>query len=91
MDVTIPPNMSAEIVLPGATAAATTESRTPLARATGVSLKGRKAEGLFLEVVSGTYHFEADLKPVDAVSQGARKKSAVPKRKTASDRPRRKR
>ena len=95
MDVTIPPNMSAEIVLPGATAALTTESQTPLARAVGVSLKGRRAEGLVLQVGSGAYHFEADLKtaaPARTKAAVARaKRPAAPRRRKASAPPRRKR
>jgi len=58
LEVTIPPNTTARVTLPAASAERVTEGGTPLLGAAGVS-GVRIAEGrLSVDVVAGTYHFE---------------------------------
>jgi len=59
LDVSIPPNMTATIVIPGAAVSEVTESETPLALAPGVRVRGRRSGGCAVEVQPGTYRFEA--------------------------------
>ncbi len=90
LDVSIPPNMTAAVVIPGAAAAATTESGVALARAPGVNVVGHKAEGLELRVGSGSYHFRADLalRSAKAESVSRPAKPQAPKAKALKARPR---
>jgi alpha-L-rhamnosidase len=59
MKVVIPPNMSATIVIPDASASGVTEGGVPLAKAPGVWLLGRRGRGCAVMVQSGTYEFAA--------------------------------
>jgi alpha-L-rhamnosidase len=55
--VSLPPNMTATVVIPGSSAVNVTESGTPLAKAPGVSLLGRRSGGCAVRILSGTYRF----------------------------------
>jgi alpha-L-rhamnosidase len=57
LDVTIPPNTSARIVLPCASPSRAREGEKPLAEARGLRVVGRSAEGLALRADAGSYHF----------------------------------
>jgi alpha-L-rhamnosidase len=57
--VSIPPNVTATVVIPGASAAGVTESGAPLSRAPGVTVLGRRAGGCAVRVQSGNYRFVA--------------------------------
>jgi alpha-L-rhamnosidase len=59
LEVTIPPNVTAEVVVPEAKASAVTEGGVPAAKAPGVRLLGPRAGGAAFEVGSGRYRFEA--------------------------------
>jgi alpha-L-rhamnosidase len=55
-DVTVPPNTSAEVILPKASDASVTEQKTALSRTKLVNEKS--GEDLKVRVGSGSYHFE---------------------------------
>ena len=59
LDVSIPPNMTATVVIPGAAPAQVTESGVPLSQAPGVRLLGRRPSGCAVAVGSGSYSFVA--------------------------------
>ena len=55
--VSLPPNTTALVIVPGASAADVTESGCPLAKASGVSVVGKAPGGCAVRVQSGTYSF----------------------------------
>ena len=57
LDVTVPPNTTAEVRIPAAEAGSVREGRHPAAEAEGVKLLGSSGGVVALEVGSGTYHF----------------------------------
>jgi len=57
--ITIPPNTSATVIIPGATASDVTEAGLPLARSPGVKVLPRRPEGCALRVEAGLYSFVA--------------------------------
>jgi alpha-L-rhamnosidase len=59
LDVSIPPTMTATVVIPGAAAAQVTESGLPVGKAPGVRVLGKRPTGLALAVLSGAYSFVA--------------------------------
>jgi alpha-L-rhamnosidase len=58
LDVTIPPNTTARVVLPDATAERTTESGSVIAAAQGIRSVAPAGADLAVEVSAGRYHFE---------------------------------
>ena len=63
LDVTVPPNTSARIVLPAATAERTTESGAPLAADRGIRSFAAAGSDLAVEVGAGRYRFEVRTGP----------------------------
>jgi hypothetical protein len=63
--VTVPPNMSARLMLPFASASKATESGIRLAKAEGVRIIGRSSHGLVVGVVAGSHHFSGGEKRGD--------------------------
>jgi alpha-L-rhamnosidase len=57
VEVTIPPNMRATVVLPAAAGSVVTEGTLPVAKAPGVRVLGRRQGRLRLDIGSGTYRF----------------------------------
>ncbi len=57
LDVRVPPNVGATLVIPTRTATTVTESGLPLASAPGVTVLGSGPEELRVELVSGHYSF----------------------------------
>jgi alpha-L-rhamnosidase len=57
--VSVPPNVTATVIVPGATASSVTEGGMPLAKARGVRVIGARAGGLAVRVASGRYSFTA--------------------------------
>ena len=57
--VVVPPNTSATVRVPGATADAVNESRIPATKAKGVKRFRDEQGGAVFEVESGEYHFSA--------------------------------
>jgi alpha-L-rhamnosidase len=57
LQVSLPPNTSAMVTIPGATAADVTESGRPLAKAPGVVIIGKVPAGCAVRIQSGTYSF----------------------------------
>jgi alpha-L-rhamnosidase len=57
VDVTLPPNTSGTVRLPGAVAEEVVETGRPLAQAEGVSDIRQLAEGCQVSVVAGEYAF----------------------------------
>jgi alpha-L-rhamnosidase len=55
--IEIPPNTTATVYVPAASAAAVTESGKPLAKAKGVKLLRAEKGAVVLAVASGEYHF----------------------------------
>jgi alpha-L-rhamnosidase len=70
LDVSIPPNVRATVVLPAAAGTVVTEGGLQVAKAPGVRILARKEGCLRLDVGSGTYQFM-----VKAGSAGTRAKS----------------
>lgn len=58
LEVTIPANTTAKVILPKATAARTSENGAPLDRAPGVRAIASEGDDLRVEVGAGTYRFE---------------------------------
>ena len=58
LEVTIPANTTAKVILPKATAARTSENGAPLDRAPGVRAVAAEGDDLRVEVGAGTYRFE---------------------------------
>jgi alpha-L-rhamnosidase len=58
LDVTVPPNTTASIILPGAPADLVTESGSPLSKAEGILSFSQSGESAVLETGSGSYSFE---------------------------------
>lgn len=58
LDVVIPPNTSAVLLLPGGADAEITESGNPVKKAAGVLKTSGEGKDLKVNVGSGTYHFE---------------------------------
>ena len=58
LEVTVPANTTAKVILPKATAARTSENGAPLDRAPGVRAVVAEGEDLRVEVGAGTYRFE---------------------------------
>ena len=79
LDVSIPPTMTATVVIPGAAAAQVTEGGLPIAKAPGVRVLGKRSTGLAVAIASGTYTFVA--RPRVAAAQRA---TASRQRATAS-------
>ena len=63
LDVTVPPNTSARIVLPAATAERTTEGGAPLAAGRGIRSFAAAGSDLAVEVGAGSYRFEVRTGP----------------------------
>ena len=63
LDVTVPPNTSADIYVPGAAPLSIEESGTPVARSRGVSNVHSVGDAAIIQVGSGEYHFRAPMKP----------------------------
>jgi alpha-L-rhamnosidase len=61
LDVTIPANTTATVVIPAKDQSELTESAKPVTRAKGVKLKHSGNGVVQLEVESGTYHFESPM------------------------------
>ncbi len=59
LDVSIPPNMTATVVIPGASAADVTEKGVPLSKAEGIRVLGRRPSGVAVGISSGSYSFVA--------------------------------
>ncbi|WP_409346332.1 family 78 glycoside hydrolase catalytic domain [Paenibacillus sp. MBLB4367] len=57
VDITIPANTDAEVVLPGAKLDAVLESGTPLPQAAGIRSSEQVAGGVRMDIGSGTYRF----------------------------------
>lgn len=66
LDVAIPPNSSALILVPAADADSVTEGESPAARAEGVTFLRMAGRRAVFRVGSGLYHFEAPLPPETA-------------------------
>jgi alpha-L-rhamnosidase len=62
LKVTIPPNVTAVVKLPGAGAAAVTEAGTPIKKVKTISALSIKGNDLEVNLGSGTYNFEYALK-----------------------------
>jgi alpha-L-rhamnosidase len=60
--VTVPPNVTASVYLPAATAEGATEGERPLETVKDLKIEGLKDGYLQVEVGSGSYHFGATLK-----------------------------
>lgn len=58
LDVVIPPNTSAVVVLPGGAEADITESGRPVKKAAGILKTSTEGKDLKVNIGSGTYHFE---------------------------------
>ncbi len=58
VDLTVPPNSTATLFLPGVQSATVTESGTPVERVVGVRVEPPVAGAAVLLVGAGTYHFE---------------------------------
>ena len=58
-EIEVPPNTTATVYVPAASADAVTESGKPLAKVKGVKLLRVEAGRVVLEVGSGEYHFVA--------------------------------
>jgi len=58
MDVTVPPNTTSTVRVPGAQLERVTESGVPVARAPGVTGARQDGADVVVEVGSGTYHFK---------------------------------
>ena len=63
LEVTIPANTSARVVLPAATAGRTTEGGAPLAQAKGIRSVAAAGDALQVEVGAGSYRFEIRAAP----------------------------
>jgi alpha-L-rhamnosidase len=61
VDITLPPNTSAAVVLPAASAASITEGVAALAHAPGISAIRQQSGSVQFQIASGTYHFSAPL------------------------------
>jgi alpha-L-rhamnosidase len=59
LDVSVPPNMTGTVVIPGAAATEVTEGGLPIGSAPGVRLIGKRPAGLAVAIASGTYSFTA--------------------------------
>jgi alpha-L-rhamnosidase len=57
LEVSVPPNVRATVVLPAAAGSTATEGGVPVTKAPGVRFLGRKGGTLRLDVGSGTYRF----------------------------------
>jgi hypothetical protein len=57
LEVSVPPNVRATVVVPAAAGSTATEGGVPVAKAPGVRILGRKGGSLRLDVGSGTYRF----------------------------------
>ena len=57
LEVTVPPNASATVSLPGATLERVTESGTPLGKAAGISGTRQAGDTAVVEIGSGHYRF----------------------------------
>jgi alpha-L-rhamnosidase len=62
MDVSVPPNVNATVVVPTVDAGSVTEGGKPVATAQGVRLLPPQDHAAMFEVGGGEYHFEAKLK-----------------------------
>ena len=62
LDVAIPTDTTAIVHVPTTDPTGATESGVPLKQAKGVAVISSDTGGVALQVVSGTYHFEASLK-----------------------------
>jgi alpha-L-rhamnosidase len=58
LDVTIPANTTANVILPRATVARTSEGGNPVEKAAGVRAVAAEGDDLRVEVGAGTYRFE---------------------------------
>jgi alpha-L-rhamnosidase len=65
MEVTIPPNTTATVVVPTSQPEAVTESGVPAAGASGVTPRGNEDAYAIFEVGSGRYAFEAPMEKTD--------------------------
>jgi alpha-L-rhamnosidase len=61
VNVTVPPNTTATLVLPAASEKTATEGGAPLGQAQGVRRVGAPAGQVLLELVPGTYEFKSSL------------------------------
>jgi alpha-L-rhamnosidase len=57
--VSLPPNVPATVVIPGASAAEVREGGLPLAKAPGVTVLGRRGDGCAVRLLPGSYRFVA--------------------------------
>ena len=60
MDVTVPVNSTATVVVPATAAYQVTENGTPVTEVPGIAVVTQGEQGVVLAVGSGTYNFEAD-------------------------------
>jgi alpha-L-rhamnosidase len=63
LEVTVPPNVRATVIMPTSDPASVTEQGTPVAKAKGVNSARPVAGGLSLEVGSGSYEFASRVAP----------------------------
>ena len=59
LDVTIPVNTTATVLMPAGDGKSLTESGKPIEQAEGVTRSGKVGDIAVLEIGSGTYHFES--------------------------------
>jgi hypothetical protein len=59
LEVSVPPNMIATVLIPGAAPGTVTEAGLPVASAPGVKVLGRRRAGLAVSIGSGDYAFIA--------------------------------
>ena len=61
LDLVVPPNTTATVYLPAASAAAVTEGARPVGEAEGVEFVKMEKEAAIYEVVSGAYRFASEI------------------------------
>jgi alpha-L-rhamnosidase len=68
LDVTVPANTTATVCIPAPHASAVTESGNPVEKAKGVKFVRQEEDKIFLEVISGTYHFTSKIRRTELAS-----------------------